>query len=134
MNDEKDFAGPEHFERLCARRYREAELPVLGWVRMQSLSELEIGEWEVEDIGPDGTRTPEGQKLMKAGLIVRVLVNAAGERRFTSEQRYLVAKADAAVVSAAFELCREHCGIPRRDVDAIAALKAIQKNCEAPAG
>lgn len=128
--EEREFIGPEHFEAAARRRYAEREIPGFGTIRMQSLSEWEIAEWETEDIADDGKRTGDGMKLMKAGLIVRVLVNCQGERRFHDSMRPKVAAADYAKVNAVFEACREHCGIPRRDVDAIAALRAIQKNCE----
>lgn len=128
--EEKDFAGPEEFLAASRRRYAEKEIPGFGWIRMQSLSELEIGEWECEDLGDDGRRTEDGMKLMKAGLIVRALVNARNERKFHPTQRSVVAGADYPIVNAVFESCREHCGIPKRDVDALAALKQIQKNSE----
>lgn len=127
---EKDFAGPDDFVRHSVRRFAEKEIPGFGWVRAQSLTEFEIGEWELDDRGEDGNRTEDGMKLMKAGLIVRMLVNGEGQRRFHNSQREIVAGADYPVVNAVFEFCREHAGIPRRDVDAIAALRAIQKNSE----
>jgi len=128
--EDKEFAGPDQFAAAAKRRYRDHDVPGFGRIRLQSLSELEIGEWETEDMGEDWRRTADGMKLMKSGLICRCLVDAAGRRRLHDAQRQLVAAADSAVVNAIFELCREHCGIPRRDIDAMDALRAIQKNCE----
>lgn len=127
---EKEFAGPDQFLAAAKRRYRERDIPGFGPIRIQSLSELEISEWETEDFDDSGRRSLEGMRLLKAGLIVRCLVNGRGERRFHNTHRALVAGADSAVVNAVFEECREHCGIPRRDIDAIEALRQIQKNSE----
>ena len=125
-----EYAGPDEFAAASKRRYADEEIPGFGWIRIQNLSDFEIGEWEIEDF-VDGARTDEGMKLMKAGLIVRCLVNGQNERRFHPTQRLMVSAADGAVVNATFEKCREHCGITRRDIDAIAALKFIQKKSEA---
>lgn len=133
MNDQqKDFAGPDEFAAAGKRRYVEREIPGFGWIRIQNLTDFELGEWELDDMDENGKRPTDAMKLWRAGLIVRCLVNEKGERRFNStSHRALVAAADGAVVKAVFEECREWCGIPQRDIDALAALRKIQKNCEA---
>lgn len=128
------LAGFDEFLAASKRRYDEREIPGFGWLRIQNLSDLEVAEWELDGTDDSGTRPKDAMKLMKAALIVRCVVNDNGERRMSDQQATSVAGADGATVNAAFEFCREWCGIPRRDIDAMAALRAIQKNCEATAG
>jgi hypothetical protein len=131
---EKHYAGPDEFAAAGKRRYHEQEIPGFGWIRMQNLTDAEITEWELDDADDAGKRSQEAIKLWKAGLIVRCLVDGAGDRRFNSTtHRQVVAGADGAKVGAVFEACREWCGIPKRDIDAMAALRAIQKKSEATA-
>jgi hypothetical protein len=130
----KDYAGPEHFASAAKRRYHEEEIPSLGWIRVQNLSEREQSEWETAKIGDDGRRTTDGLRETKAHLIVLCLVDDEGDRRFHDSQVGVVMEADSAVTNAVFEICRRHCGIPTKDVDAVAALRAIQKNSEGGPG
>ena len=122
------LAGPAEFLARSQRRFCERLVPGFGWIRIQNLTELELSEWETDDIGADGKRTADGMKETRVYLIVKALVNAAGERRFHDSDVGQLMGCDSAVIGCAFEYCREWCGIAKRDVDAVAALRAIQKN------
>lgn len=128
----RDYAGPEHFIERSKRRYHEEEVPGFGWIRVRNLNEAELSEWETKKFEtPPGKTDGDGLKETRAHLIVLALVNGEGLRRFSDSQVPVVMGADSSVTGAVFEICRKHCAIPTSKVDAVAALKALQKNSEA---
>jgi len=130
----REFAGPEQFQAAAKRRYREEEIPGKGWHRFRNLTEREQSQWETANLGTDGKRTTDGMQETKAHLIVLTLVNEEGDLRFHESQIDLVMGADSAYTNAVFEVAREHCGIPTKDVTAVAALRALQKNSDSGHG
>ena len=123
------FAGPDEFLRAVHGAFTR-RFPASGGSACSRSLRVRSASREIENLGADGKRTANGMKT-ESSLIVRALVNDAGLRRLSDSHVDMLLTVDSATVSTIFEVCRKHCGIATRDVDAIAALRAIAKNSEA---
>lgn len=112
-------------------RYEVVTLPVSGRrVRIRSLPELELEDYEAAPITGEGNRFNRS-KLKNAArrLIVLCLVDAAGNRLCNDSHIERLAAWDAADVQFCYDRCARHCGINRRDIE------DLKKNSDAaPAG
>lgn len=132
MTNDQLASAEDLFDAQYRPRYDSFELPVSGKrVRIRSLSELELEEYEAAPLLGEGNRFNRA-KLKNASrrLIVLCLVDAAGNRLCGDSHVEKLATAwDAADVQYCYARCAKHCGINRHDIE------DLKKNCErAPGG
>lgn len=100
-------------------RYDTLTLPVSGkTVRIRSLSELELEEYQMSLIGNDGqsvrrTRLADATRR----LIVLCLVDGAGNRICNENHVAKLAAWDGADVQYLGDACSKHCGLNRKELE-----------------
>jgi hypothetical protein len=94
------------------RRYTEVDLPD-GKVRLQSLTDLERGEYNSEMLHDDGSVDKEAVKSGTAKLLVRMMVDEEGVLLFHKEEWPVIANMDSLVTEKLGDAAREHVGFNR---------------------
>ena len=95
------------------RRYREVELSTGGTIRLQSLTEIERGEYNSEMLTDDGSVDKEQLKLGTAKLLVRMIVDESGKTMFYETEWPLIAELDSLVTEEVGDAARDHIGFNR---------------------
>ena len=98
-----------------ARRYRIVEVPTLGEVRIQSLTERERSECESTFYDKHGRRNPSKQIEAKATWIVASVVDDHGAKYFTPADIPQVMGIDSAITNYLFDAIWDHIGITEDD-------------------
>jgi len=137
MSESNGFLSRDELLAKCARRYVQVPLPDGSSVRIQSLSEKELAEFEAEVIStPKPKRDRAVDRMVdvrrermidsRRRLIAICLVDAEGKRIFTSSNRDLdaIGQLDAAITNIIADACRAHIGA---DED---YFKELAKNSE----
>jgi hypothetical protein len=100
------------------RRYKEVTLPASGLtVRIQSLAAGEQSRYETAAMGPDGKLNRNRMEDAESRLIVKCLVDEAGNRLFSDMQAGELAAWDGADAAFLYRECSKHCGINRQTDD-----------------
>ncbi|KKM87081.1 hypothetical protein LCGC14_1272520 [marine sediment metagenome] len=126
MSETNGLASADQLRKIGAapvRRYKSLEsMPVCGMkVRIQSLTELELQQYQNEVLGSRGSGLKRS-KLEDASrrLFVRCLVDSAGNRLFTPQDTGVFDNYDAADTSFLYDACSSHCGLNRDDIEDLA--------------
>ena len=101
------------------RRYRRETLPISGLlVRIQSLTERELSQYQSAVIASSGAKLQRA-RLEDASrrLIVRCLVDEAGNRLLADSHVGRLADWDAADTAYLYEACAAHVGVNRTDIE-----------------
>lgn len=104
------------------RRYREVDVPLIGKVRIRSLTERERSEYEAGFLDKSGnvSNIVDG----KVRLIVLCACNAEGHRIFSDADANSLADVDAVVTNALADECRSLSGFSEDDI------RNLEKNLE----
>lgn len=96
------------------RRHKTVELPTSGLtVRIQSLTAGEQNRYETVMMGADGKLDKRRLEDAEARLVVKCLVDDAGNRLFSDGQVAEIAGWDGADAAFLYRECAKHCGINR---------------------
>jgi len=101
------------------RRYDTVELPVSGLtVRIQSLTELEVNNYQMAVVGQRQARY-QRDRLRDATrrLIVLCVVDAVGNRLLSDKHVKRLAEWDAADTQVLYDACAKHVGLNTDDID-----------------
>lgn len=120
------------------RRFDTMELPVCGLtVRFRNLSELELSDLEMEalqEVEGSLQQDPEAVRHSRARLIIRCLVDDAGQPLLNPGDTDAVEALDAMDSALLYDRLREFVGIGRRVRDIQAAQEAAKKNSNSTSG
>jgi hypothetical protein len=114
-NRESFFSGA-----ACQRRYTTVNVPILGAVRIQSLTELERSTYEASRLDDSGQWDRESGAAAKVKLIVLCCVDSEGNRLFIESDEPKLQQIDSLVSDRLFDRCMSHCGFTDEDIEAIA--------------
>ena len=90
------------------------------WIRGLQADERDAYEQSLIETGPDGrSRVKRVQRNVRASLVVRCLVDEAGERLFKDNEVEAVGHVDASVIDKLWDVARKLSGM---DTEAIAAI------------
>ena len=90
------------------------------WIRGLQADERDEYEQSLIERGPDGrSRVKRMQRNVRASLVVRCLVDEAGERMFKDNEVEALGKVDASVIDTLWDKARKLSGM---DTEAIAAI------------
>jgi hypothetical protein len=94
-----------------------------GKVILRGLTALERDDYEqaMVETAPDGSvRAKRKLHNVRASLVVRCVVDEAGERVFTDADDELLGAKDAAVINQLWDVCRRLCGMSTADEEKLA--------------
>ena len=104
------LATAEAFLRKAPRRYTVVDIPELGRVRLQSITEKERAEYDRHLLDDKGRPDLKRANYHRARLIVLCVVDEEGRRILGDEEaKKLPDLMDAAVADRVFEACQKHC-------------------------
>lgn len=108
---------------VCKRRYVTVDVPGVGDVRLQSLSELERSQYELAAL--DNKNAVSREKLLhqRCRLIALCVVDDEGKRLFSDDDVRLLLEMDSQITNAIFDAAQLHCGFTKADIE------ALEKNC-----
>ena len=89
-----------------------------GKVIIRGLSAIERDDYEqaMVETSPDGSvRAKRNLHNVRAGLVVRCIVNEQGEREFADSDAEALGQKDAAVIDRLWDVCRRLCGMSTED-------------------
>lgn len=122
MSDEKIASAEDLFGKPAKRRYAVVgPLPVLGVsVRIQSLNELELSNYQAATIAQGGTGLNR-ERLLDASrrLISLCLVDADGNKIVGKQQFAQMTQWDAADTQYLYDECSRHVGIHKGDIEGL---------------
>lgn len=101
------------------RRYREIEVPIVGAVRIQSLTERERNVCESWFFDKQGRRDADRSIESKARWIVECVVDEHGARMFTEADIPTLLALDAAATNHIFDEILQHVGYSETDRKAL---------------
>jgi len=102
----------EQFAEFGKRRYVEVELPQ-GKVRLQSLTEMERGDFNAEMLDDEGKVDKESTKAGTAKLLVRMIVDEQGILVFHANEWPVIAAWDSLITEQLGDAARKHIGFDR---------------------
>ena len=118
-NRETFFSG-----RATSRRYAVVGVPILGKVRIQSLTELERSTYEASRLDDSGQWSRQSGASAKVKLIIACCVDDDGNCLFIESDAVKLEQIDSIVTDTLFSRCLTHCGFSDNDIEELA------KNCE----
>ena len=118
-NRESIFSGA-----AVNRRYAVVSVPILGRVRIQSLTELERSTYEASRLDDSGQWDRKSGSAAKVKLIILCCVDDEGNCLFIDSDAAKLQQLDSLVTDRIFDRCLAHCGFGDEDIEGIA------KNCE----
>lgn len=103
------------------RRFAVYKIPHLGAVRVRSLTERERSIYETETLNDEGDGADRDRlEDARRRLICACVVDAEGNTLLKPGDVNALADIDGAISGALFDVCREHCGFQKGDVDRLA--------------
>ncbi len=115
---EKKIASRDALLGFCKRRYKDITIAGLD-LRIQSLSEREKSQFEVETLTSKGDMVMDKLKLAKVRLMVLCLVEDDNTPMFAESDYNRLQDMDGAVVSKIYDDCRKHCGFEDGDIEGL---------------
>ena len=122
MSESNGYADKASILGANKRRFRDVDVPLIGKVRIRSLTERERSEYEAGFL--DGSGNVSSLVDSKVRLIVLCVCNAEGHRLFTDEEATVLSDVDAVVTNTLADECRRLSGFSDEDVG------KLEKNLE----
>lgn len=125
MSEKNGIASADQLREIGlkpTRRYKTLDpMPVCGVrVRIQSLTELETQQYQSEVWSSRGTGVKKSRmEDASRRLLVRCLVDRAGNRLFGPKDTYVFDNYDGADTGFLYEECANHCGLSRDDIESL---------------
>jgi len=122
MSESNGVANREAFFSGAAskRRYAVVQVPILGGVRIQSLTELERSTYEASRLDDAGQWSRESGAAAKVKLIVLCCVDGDGNCLFIDSDIPKLQQIDSIVTDTLFSKCLTHCGFSEEDIEELA--------------
>ncbi len=111
-----DFLGADFFEQTDERRFMEVPLS-RGKVRIRSLTEAELTEWRLSCLNASGDTTKDRLASSQRRMIVRSVVNAAGDLILNEHHVDTMSRKDGKDISTLAAACQRFNGVDDREVE-----------------
>lgn len=127
MSSSNGYATKDQFLAGGSRRYKDVALGGMK-LRLRSLTEAEWSEFELGSYDfARGEWNEQGVRTSDARLIALAVVDANGDRMFTSKDVPQLMQLDAGVIVPLVRAIRQHCGLT-------ADVEEVEKNLVAAGG
>lgn len=111
------------------RRFCTYNIPHLGPVRVRNLTERERSQYETATLNDDGDGADRDRlEDARRRLICACVVDAEGNTLLQASDVTALAEIDGAISGALFDVCRQHCGFEKGDIERLAGNEDAGSN------